>query len=389
MSSHLNLIDTEKIIFNFEHIQDGWNEYIYRSKFCRKTVRFTEEEQTNYVADLLNYFDDTIHLLTQFKINDNYRSALYDNIAVLQIMYIQQDLISELFQIFKVNQDEKDNTIRFLRNELIGHPISRNKKRELLSSVFITRRTQGTSLEYIRYHKNNGYKFDLKSYEWPQLFAIHEKYLLEHFSMLLNKIDEILLSFKRALIDLQNQIGNSLTTDLVKAVESIHEQYHQNCHPYSADNILYNISKTETHPRYELTNNIYIDGLKESVEFYCHSIDDFLQRQFVREVDKPPVTRPKIEIIYTDDIDETKDNSDFKVKVVKPSKPAPNNSYYYAFSKIHNPDHPFGLSYFKREFSNDKEVMMELDNMNIINSAEFHISYEYLRQLLLGRGILT
>ncbi len=385
---NLKLLDTEKILFYFDHIRDGWNEYIYNSNFCRKKVRFTHEEQTNYVADLLNYFDDTIHLLSEFKVNDNYRSALYDNIAVLQIMYIQQDLTTELFQIFQIEKVTEENIIRYLRNELIGHPISRNtdKTKSLRSSVFITRETQGSTLQYILYHKKNDYKFELKTYQWQDLFAQHQAYLVSNFEILLTRIDEILKEFKDALINLNSTIEKSTISELIKDVETTFEKYHKNCPPYSFENISFNNSKLGSHPRYDLMNKMYLEGLRDSIIEINKFIDQFIQRKFIREVEKPSI--PPIQIIFGNDGDQAGNYADQNVIVVKANKGIKSNSMHYEFSKLHNPEHPFGISYFLRKFVDDFEIMDELQNMYDPKSAEFHISYEYLRVLLQQRGLL-
>ncbi len=385
---YLQLLDIEKVLFYFKHTQDGWNEYIFRSKFCCSKVKFTDEEKTNYVADLFNYFDDTILLLKDFKVNDNYLSALYDNIAVLQLMYIQQDLTNELFQIFLVEKPEDDNIIRYLRNELIGHPISRDKKtKNLTSSVFITSQTQDTTLEYIRYHKKNNYKSELKRFDWNELFAKQQEYLITHFNLLLAKIDEVLLEYKNVITDLLSTIDKLSNDEIVKEVEKVFERYNKNASPYSYEHILHNNSKLGQHPRYDYSNRIYIDGLKDSILETCRFIDEFVNREFKREADKP--MPPKVIIRFSDTHEQTESNNDIEeVIVVKGKEKRQTFDYYYALSKLSNPTHPFGMSFFIREFANDTEIMTELENMQIPNSAEFHISYEYLRLLLQQRGLI-
>lgn len=161
-----------------QRVRKAWDEYFYTFRTCQQQIHFTAEEKSNYIPDLLNYLDDTLNLLSTIRLNDDYLSSLYDIVAILQFMFVQQDLIDQLLTVFKLPQSSggQKARIRNLRNELIGHPISKDGN-GLVSTVFITAETRGTTLEYARYHRDVAYRQELIRHDWISVFKDYEEYL--------------------------------------------------------------------------------------------------------------------------------------------------------------------------------------------------------------------
>jgi hypothetical protein len=59
--------------------------------------------------------------------------------------------------------------------------------------------------------------------------------------------------------------------------------------------------------------------------------------------------------------------------------------FHYELSKLHGRRHPlFNIDYFRTKFSNNEEILTELDNMekNLDSDLEYYSSYEYIKYLL-------
>lgn len=168
-------IDRTTIIRISEKIWEAWNDHFLESQYCQKQINFGPEKKTNYMRDLLNYFDDIVELLERIPLKSNYQLALYDTVSVLQLMYIGQDLMDELRFVFKMSQSSGADKllIKTLRIELTEHPISRDNRNNFISSLFFTRNSHGEIIEYLRYHKDKDYKPEVIRHEWSELVRTH------------------------------------------------------------------------------------------------------------------------------------------------------------------------------------------------------------------------
>lgn len=377
-------IDSKKFLLHIQRLHNVWEHYFWQSKVCQGHIRFTDEQKTNYVPDLLNYFEDTIVLLARFRKGKDYRESLYHIVATLQFMYIQQDLMDELLLVFKLPQSSKHKRqARDLRNELTGHPVSRGTNNELVSSVFITAQSKENVLEYARYHKDNNFKFDLRSYNWQQIFADHNLYLEHYFAELEKKISSILRMYQKSLRKLLESTRKIEFTKLVHWVNTNLEIFHKDTHVYNQKAILHYHSLAQTHLRYKNIVENYLSGLEEYLTDKINDIDEVLKPIVIKKRDKP---LPALEISFLDmrNFDTTED-----AIIIRSHRPA-NKSYHHEYGKLHQRHDIYDIAYFKREFHNDEEIMDELNNMEIngYGSAEFYCSYEYLGLLLRKRNLL-
>lgn len=368
-------IDVPKVILLSERIRNAWSFYFWNFSFCQKHIRFTAEERTNYVGDLLLYFDDTVHLLENIQFGANYRSALYDSVAVLQFMYIQQDLIDEVLCIFRLPSGlvSDKNPIRTIRNELIGHPIRRERNHDLLSSVFITQDSHSGILQYVRYHKENDYDFEIVRYDWATLFRQHENYIMQQLTHIHNKVCKVIKLFSKQLEGLKSNMLKMPFESLVAVVNQLYEIFHKHSYLYNGENIIYCHRRRKDHPRYENAVALYYEGLREYLEETVKNIGEYISSTLEVEPAKEVVPLEWPTIIET--------NGD---------EHQPNPMDSYVFSKLFEKHPIFGLDFFKRQFEKDEEIMVELENMgkNLDNDAEYYSSYELLRKIFLKRNFI-
>ena len=137
-------------------INSYWNEYYFIKEFFQKKINFTDEAKLNYYGDLNNYLHDTLDLVKPFNKIKSDADYISQIIVLLQVIYTQQDLIDELLYIFKLQNstNEDKNPNRDIRNELIGHPISRDKRdnnKLKYSIIFDIRNEDGNYMSYSKY----------------------------------------------------------------------------------------------------------------------------------------------------------------------------------------------------------------------------------------------
>lgn len=166
-------------------IEDTWRHYIWEYDFFREKLNFDDELNTNYVGVIFGYFYDTLPILK----NENKKSKnislenrFLNSIGILQLIYLQQDLISELKKSFGLTHKIDFGTNRELRSELIGHPISRYRDKSLKSfCLFGYNSNELGDITYLKYHKDNNFKFEAKGYFTNDIIENHFKFLNDNF----------------------------------------------------------------------------------------------------------------------------------------------------------------------------------------------------------------
>jgi len=171
-------------------INEYWNEYYFKKQFFQKKIKFNDEVKSNYYGDLNNYFIDTLPIIESFIdiYFENRRDYISKITILLQTIYVHQDLLDELLSIFKLDKSSaKDkNPNRQIRNELVGHPISRDKNGNLKSSVlFDVMNITTNKLQYYKYSKEK--KFHPEKLE----YSISE--IIENHSILMNKYLDVII----------------------------------------------------------------------------------------------------------------------------------------------------------------------------------------------------
>ena len=183
----MNIIKSKLTKINFY-----WNEYYFIKEFFQEKINFTDEVKTNYYGNLNNYLHDTLDLVKPFKKIKSDKNYISQIIVLLQVIYTQQDLIDELLYICKLQKSTKEdkNPNRDIRNELIGHPISRNKNdnNKLKSSILfdITNKDE----KYISYAKYSMRKSELNKYSIQEIIENHKFFLNKYLNKILIKMEK-------------------------------------------------------------------------------------------------------------------------------------------------------------------------------------------------------
>src|SRR5690554_4556490 len=80
---------------------DIWINYFYSFPFFHNKVKFHEEEKTNYIGIIFRYLQDSFDVVFATPPNEfnSYVDKFTYQIAFLQSIYVQQDLIEELLRV--------------------------------------------------------------------------------------------------------------------------------------------------------------------------------------------------------------------------------------------------------------------------------------------------
>lgn len=337
-----------------QFIEDTWRHYIWDYNFFRKKLNFNNELNTNYVGVIFGYFQDTLPILEDFNIGNinSIGNRFLNSIGILQLIYLQQDLIRELNKSFGLNQKIEFGTNRKLRNELIGHPISRSIKNKSLESfcLFGYHPTEKGDITYLKYHKDNDFNCEINGYFTDVIIEEHIKFLNINFDLILDRIKILFLEFR---CNLTKILEDYETIDFKILVNKVNEDFNnflESDKVFQFERILKCFDIAETHNRYRYNVDLFLINLKSSLIENINNIN----KEYLNEK----------EIII---------NNDFNV--------LPSN---YTFGKLFS-NHPvFGINYFMERFSENKEIIEELENMdnNVGNEFEYYCSYNYLRYLI-------
>lgn len=323
----------KKIKYKLTKINSHWNKYYFIKEFFQKNINFTDEVKTNYYGDLNNYFHDTLVLVKPFEKIKSDADYIAQTIVLLQVIYTQQDLIDELLYIFKIQNSTKEdkNPNRNIRNELVGHPISRDKNdnNKLKSSILFDIRNEDEN--YISYAKYSMIKSELKKYSVQEIIENHKIFLNKYLDKILEKIEKEIKEYQKQIkkvfeIPLLNQFDyiDKIDKELLSSISYIFEK----------DSLKYYYQNMRKHRRY----------------LYC-------LKQYKRA----------LKSVIKNEEDKTKYYSLIEI---------------YDREQLQKKDKVFTIDFYTKKYKDNEVVLKELKNMelNFYNDAEYYASLNFLSE---------
>lgn len=389
----MNKKERFKLILNaklkLELINDIRNSFAYFDKTANQYIFCN----FNF-SDVYEYFRKTFELLdieTEKEIS--FKDSFFRFFGLLQIIYVQQDLIDAVSNIFGVNIENgtKRKINRELRNQLVGHPLSnernsikRNRKqtksennKNKIKSTIILKDLTSKSFNYISYEPENGEE------QYIDRAANIDSILIRHIEFLNESLDSIL---KKCFVELERQISkhekyvkiyfNKNVPEITKYV-SWFDQY-LNYTSFELETIYNCVRKKTEHKRYE----VYLMGFKEMVIIsYLEMIDRY--KAFNRKLyhlngntnsftyDKSVCSKLKKE----------------KRKFENYFFQANNHNISHDLRDISEPNNDLwdiGFKQLNRVFRNDLNVIEELNRLKTLksNAIEYEICYRYVVYLV-------
>ena len=334
---------TKKLIL----IESAWRDYFFTSNFLLSKINYDKIENSNYVGVIIGYLNDSLPFLKTQETRDK-NSSIFYSIGLLQTIFVQQDLVKELFGIFNLEIDEEGKPNRELRNKLIGHPISKKGKKLEMVSLF-GYSTDNKNLNYLQYSKKNNFKCEIFEMKIEDIIESHFQFLENKFEKILKKINEIFNKYLEILENMLLEIDNLEFESLIADIEKYLNAFFNEGLVFKKDNILRCYELKNSHPRYEYNITYFIDSLKCYLKGKINAINEcFLNKKANYEDEN---------IIFN------------RIDLM---------------DKLYENYPVFGIDYFKNVYKDDKKAIIELENMqkNINNELEYYSSYNYLNYLL-------
>lgn len=353
-----------------KEISKIWDYFIVPSQFCRNQINYGEQELTNYFVGITGYFHDTFEIIIEPQQYNNFTETFSYYISYLQAIYIQQDFVAELLNIFglmnakkNLNKNSTYSQNRKIRNELIGHPISRNKQQDnrLESSTTFGYWPEKDSITYLRYHRNNNFNGEIISYNISEIRMRHIEFLNLYFDKILEKLKKIvnkyLLVINKVILNLKVVDFQTVIEDVSTYLEFILS------HEFEKERILEIYRKKGEHIRYENMIDYFLNRVN-----YCLLEMRNVATSFIENKEFIAVNQNELIFKYNDSI---------------------NNEFHYELGKLSESNlsirnFDFNSGIIRRKFSENLEINEELNNMtqNPTNIMEYYCSIKLLNQLI-------
>jgi len=371
-----------KIDDKLERIADIWNYFILPHKFCSSKIKFNNDVKTNYFGDILGYFKDTMDIVFSDKKHSNYTDKFSFTISFLQAIYIHQDFMQELLEMFKTNIEKgalKLDPLYFvnrdIRNELVGHPI-RKFKGNLISSTLFSYEASEQEIQYLRYHKDNDFKFELKNFKILEIQESHQVFLEKYFDVILVKLKTILDDYLIEIDKVQNVIEKGDFKIVLTLVELYFEAIFESDFIYDKASLIKIHDRKDEHIRYKNFIEKFNNDLKTSIIEKRDSLKNIFERQSVDYASFENTPLPSFEEIIP-----TLGNT-------KKDKVPPKETYHYELGKLatkrNRDDFMFFGGLLKSKLQDNNVILIEIEHMdvNIHDEIEYYTALNLINTLL-------
>jgi hypothetical protein len=365
----------DDIEFKLDKISNIWNHFIWKYRHCSSKIKFNDDIQTNYFGDILGYFQDTLDIVFKTnKLSDKYNQRFSHTISFLQAIYIQQDFVEEMLDIFKTAVDKghlkKDPSYflnRDLRNELIGHPIRKIEGR-LISSTLFSYQAQENEIQYSRYHADNNFSFEVKTYSIHDIKQRHKEFLEKYFDIILLRLKVILDDFLTELKKLENVVNKRDFVTVLKLTDLYFEDIFNSDYVYDKESLIKIYGRKDEHLRYQNLISRFYKDLKSAINDTKRQIESMYEHEKNKNLKISNSQLLNTKLIFSDT--STLDTSNRELK----------KTYHYEIGKIATKRNVIDFNFFagllRSKCERNELVLNELKHMeeNIYNEIEYYTS---------------
>ncbi|WP_337043655.1 hypothetical protein [Emticicia sp. 17c] len=381
----------------FSAIANIWRNHIYGCQFFESKFNLSEVKGNNYFGDLVTYFNDLESIITtedDGNLSENFSHDFKNTISFLQAIFIQQDFVIEMLSIFKcskalkrIRKDSNFKSNRDIRNELVGHPIKRNRSTNaFLSSAIFSSELKINKIAYMIYSKDNNFKSKHIIIEREVIINRHQNLLNYYFDLILEKLKDVLKEYKNKLTLIKNSLSDSSFENLLAELHFNYDLIFDSESLFHPKILMKLKEKMNLHPRYKSSIEHFYNTLNNYLEETISLLEDWINWKVKDEEIKDKIVNVALVEypLFNDINEELFDLGD--VQYVDSSNQIPtisNDHDDYIISKFHGRD-MFFANYFKKKYKNSKNVIYELEYMkaNINDDLEYHSSLHYLCKLL-------
>jgi len=376
----------EEVNKKLETIRDVWNYNIWDYPYCQSEIKFNNEAKTNYFGDLIGYFHDTLNMLkSPIQVEELYNVFSY-HVSLLQVLYVQQDFIEELLKLFStgyskgdLKKDENYYINREIRNELIGHPIRRDKVDKLVSSTLFSYESKHDQIEYLRYRKENNFQFESIKHKVSEVLERHTIFLNTWLDIIIEKLKLVVNKHKIELKNVYSKISTIKFESLVSLLEQKYKPFLSNTYLYDKDSILKIFQRRKLHHRYDIVYEKFMADLKTSLIEEIDNCDAVFARRF--KIYDGPVIEVKPVIVYGED--------GIYLDLPKRKPGRPKKDYHYPLQKLIDSQRRnyYDFDYFSGIIlgkTKNKVVISEIARMreNLFDELEYISSFRLICKIL-------
>lgn len=358
----LNISEKIDAISNF------WVHYACKYQTITKKLNCSEGLNPTFFADVVEYLKFSSELVFE-KFNPK-NGDLLSLIGTLQMMFVQQDLLDEIRTIFHLKKAIKsDYMLRQLRNELIGHPISRQGGK-LKSTVLWNGGFDGESIDYVKYASENNFVPERETlYTVSELLEEHKQFVNKQLDEIINKIKCLVKIYKsqlKQIVNLQDDITKFPI--YLRLAQQLFEGVFMHSHAFKPEILQHCYDKMDEHQRY-----------KYVIEYFIKTLRD-LAGERLEELETGLL--PQNRLIPADSIVFKWHNQTKNLKTVKGS-----NELDYILAKLVERKPVCTPGDLRSYVNEDSATMSEISHMEKYyqNDMEYFAAYEYLC-FLLGRS---
>ncbi|MDY0143768.1 MAG: hypothetical protein RBR97_17925 [Bacteroidales bacterium] len=364
--------------YKLKQIKDIWNNFILDYEYCSKKIKSNRDIKSNYLGDILGYFNDTIDIVFVDNYNQKYPDKFGFTISFLQAIYVHQDFIQEMLEVFKtgiekgeLKNDPSYSINRNIRNELVGHPI-RKIEGKLISSTLFSYQAKNDEIQYLRYHIDNNFDIESKTYKILEIQIRHREFLEKYLDIILEKLKIILNEYLNELKKLENVIKKGNLETIIKLVELYFESFFEIGYLYKRKPLTEICKRRSEHIRYERYITKFLNDLTSEIQE---------KRNYVREVCEPKQTIISLQVKKKlSKIKFATTRQSVKINNEKPVK----ENYIYELDKIATRRNPSDFEFFggmlRVKCKDNHLIINELEHMknNIYNEIEYYTSYNLI-----------
>ena len=366
----------EEVKYKLDQIANIWNHFIWEYSSCQRKIKFDKEVKFNYLGIILGYFTDTFEIIN-YSSPKSYIEQFTSQISLLQSIYIQQDLIEELLRIFKLKinkgnlkNDPNYSVNRNIRNELVGHPIRREKSNgALISSCIYGFSRETDKIIYLKYHRDKDFELELIDNKMSEIISRHKKFLVLYLDKIENKLVNILKKFIKEIDNLKSLIEEKSFKEILDVSNVFFESIFKYDFIYDKESLLIIYSRRREHQRYQNLIDRFYKDLKDSL----NETKEYASKLIETKNDAYEMLTKQMNLnIGAIDVNEKKSN-DFNT-----------STYHYELGKLASKNNPrdfkFFADYLKEKCSGNELVMGELEHMeaNINNNIEYYCAYRLI-----------
>lgn len=173
----------------------------------------------------------------------------------------------------------------------------------MISSTLFSYQEKEDEIQYLRYHKDNNFIFESKTYKIAEIQERHREFLEMNFDVILLKLKSILEEYLSELDKLENVIDKHDFKTVLKLVELYFEVIFKSDFIYDKASLSKIYYRRNEHIRYQNFIDKFYKDLRTAITEKRNSVKNIFEREVIDKISFDSLSIPKIEIVFTNSSD--------------------------------------------------------------------------------------